>query len=953
MTHKMPAPNANKPFFAAARCRRVAERTRKLPSTCKQKSPPLYASLLAFFVAFLTASAGQADSLGDFGVAPSAPFTNVTSSNAVRMGDLLFGTFMGVMLTASAYLFFIWIVMREKGQAFLLSLLFCLSVYIASTNNVLMGQIGVTSSDLRHIVANYSLIMSCICGVAFTYYFLDVEAHIPSLILPLYIVGGLLCLLLILSIFDQALVPFALPLLSELAIAVIMITGVLSFNRGLTGSLTHMVAFTFLLCGHLADPLRDLGYLGSAERSHEVAYISFSLAALMFAIVIASQFAARQDEKEKALAISNERFTLATRGANEGLFDWNLASGEIFFSEQMRKILGLRLPGTIELLKAWIRLLEPHDRRIVREALRRFRHNQNVNTLNVEYRIYGPKNTKRWLYSKAVAVRDPATKRIVRLVGSTNDVTSRKQGEVALRASEARFRSITEAHPVPVLIVGLRGANILYASPGAEQLLGFPQERLLHSYFDQFLTCDVTKSELWAAMREGREVNLREVRLMKGKEATPLDAALSARRISYQNEDAMVIGLYDLTQRKEAEAQISRQQEALQQSEKMAALGGLLAGVAHELNNPLSVVVGQATLLMDGSSEPKVVSRAEKIYKAADRCSRIVKSFLALARRKPPERKPVSVNSVVNTAMDLLGYQIRTGGIGVTLNLAQELPDIMGDSDQMTQVITNLVINASQAMEDWKGERRMTIATRAVNDADSSPSLIVEIADTGPGVPPEIRSRIFEPFFTTKSGKGGTGVGLSLCLNIVASHGGQLQVQDTQGGGATFLIRLPVATSAARNGSAEGESLAAMLPALRILLVDDELELIQTLADLLEPEGHQIDFAANGAIAFDKLRKANFDVVVSDLRMPVMDGPQLYESIRTEKPEYIDKIIYVTGDTLSSHVQSFLAKYPVPVIEKPYRLSDVRQAIATLLKLAPERSNMGKPNESGQTTGQT
>lgn len=891
--------------------------------------------LLLASLFFLPESA-RAGSQSGFGPA----FADLALPEALRMGDLLFGTFMGVMLTASAYLFFIWIVMRDRGQAFLLSLLFCLSVYIASTNTLLMAQIGISSFDLRHVVANYSLIMSCICGVAFTYYFLDVEARIPSLIMPLYVVGGFLCLLLVLSIFDQALVPFALPLLSALAIAVVLLTGVLSFNRGLTGSLTHMIAFSFLLVGHLAEPLRDLGYLGSAARAHEVAYVFFSLAALMFAIVIASQFAARQDEKEKALAVSNERFSLATRGANEGLFDWNLASGEIFFSEQMRKILGLRLSGAGDLLKAWIRLLEPHDRRIAREALRRFRRNPHVNTLNVEYRIQGPGDSRRWLYSKAVAVRDSVTKKIVRLVGSTSDITSRKQGEVALRASEARFRSITEAHPVPVLIVGLRGADILYASPGAEQLLGVSQERLLRSQFDQFLADDAARSELWAAMREGREVNMREARLTKGQNALPLDAALSARRISYQNEDSMVIGLYDLTQRKEAEAQISRQQEALQQSEKMAALGGLLAGVAHELNNPLSVVVGQATLLIDGSSEPKVVSRAEKIYKAADRCSRIVKSFLALARRKPPERKPVAINAVIHAAMDLLGYQIRTGGIHVTLNLADALPDVMGDSDQMTQVVTNLVINAAQAMEDWKGDRRLGLSTRVEKGAGQPDALVVEISDTGPGVPQDIRSRIFEPFFTTKSGKGGTGVGLSLCLNIVAAHGGQLEVKDTQGGGATFLIRLPVAAFAASSSETQDMSHIALPPRLRILLVDDELELIQTLADLLEPEGHQVDFAANGAIALDKLRKTGFDVVVSDLRMPVMDGPQLYEALRRERPDYVDRIIYVTGDTLSTHVQGFLEKYPVPVIEKPYRLGDVKQAIATLLKRERERGNM-------------
>lgn len=841
-----------------------------------------------------------------------------------RFSSLVFGLFIGVLLTASAYLFFIWIAMRDRGQVFLLCLLLCLCFYIVSTNDLLMNLVFVDGKNTRILLSNDSLIVSMLASAVFSYYFLELDVYSPRFVYVLGLFGGLLSLLLIITFFDRNVTQMALPLLSVLTLGSIMVAGILGLRQGVSGSLTHIIAFGFFLFGTLTDSLFEVGLVGSATVSRNLTYIGFSMSAVMFAVVIASQFAARQEEKERALAISNERFVLATRGANEGLFDWNLRSGEVFFSEQFRKILGRRLENAEGGLKQWLRVVMEPDRRIVREALRRFRRNPESGTINIEYRIASG-NDKRWLHTKIVAVRDAASKRVTRLVGSTQDVTTRKQSEIALRASEARFRSITEAHPVPVMIISLRSGYILYASPGAEQLLGMNQEELLGAPFEIILTDENVRHVLWDDMRNGHEVNLQEV-VLTCHGGIHLDAALSARRISYQSEEAMVIGLYDLTERKQAEAKISRQQEALQQSEKMAALGGLLAGVAHELNNPLSVVVGQATLLMEGSAEPKVVTRAEKIFKAADRCSRIVKSFLALARRKPPEHKPVAINGLVQAALELLGYQIRTGNIDISVDLAPDLPDVTGDGDQLTQVITNLVLNATQAMDSWQGPRKLVIRSRVENN-----HVVLSVADSGPGVPPEIRSRIFEPFFTTKSGKGGTGVGLSLCLNIVASHGGQLLIEDTIGGGATFIINLPIAATAAANDPLAPDTVT-LNGKLRFLLVDDEVELAQTLADLLEPEGHDIDIAINGAIALEKLHKKQFDVIISDLRMPVLDGPGLYEGLRRELPFYLKRIIYVTGDTLSTHVQTFLSENPVPVVEKPYRLNDVRRAVAELLK---------------------
>ena len=220
------------------------------------------------------------------------------------------------------------------------------------------------------------------------------------------------------------------------------------------------------------------------------------------------------------------------------------------------------------------------------------------------------------------------------------------------------------------------------------------------------------------------------------------------------------------------------------------------------------------------------------------------------------------------------------------------------------------------------------------------------MVDTGPGIPAEIRTRVFEPFFTTKSTKGGTGVGLSLCLNIIETHGGKLLLEDTEGGGATFLITLPSIAATAQVKNEAGEMIGKLPNNLHLLLVDDEVELAQTLADLLEPEGCIITLAANGSIALEKIRQQPYDVIISDLRMPVMDGPTLYAELAKTMPIFLKRIIYVTGDTLSPHVQSFLSQTPVPVIEKPYRLQDVKHAI---LKLLQDNSRLKDYTNTDQT----
>ncbi|MFA6279765.1 MAG: ATP-binding protein [Bdellovibrionales bacterium] len=849
--------------------------------------------------------------------------------------DLVFGLFIGVMMTAAMYLFFIWAVIRDRSQIFLMLLLLCLGINMASTNDSMLQLMGIYSANMVSLLQNYSLILSFFFSLLFTYAFLEVDTNTPFMKTPLIVFALTQILVLAIASLSSD-VRFILPTLGSLSVSLALAIGLITLQMGVNGALSHLTAFTAFLVGSMAMPLYDLGLIDSLDTAKNFMYMGYAIAAMMFAIVIAGQFATRQEEKEKALEVSNERFSLAARGSNEGLFDWDRNLNTFYISEQFRRITNLPRPLSPKSFKEWLSLVYAPDRLLIMKALRKLKYAAGTSTVSFEYRVRYSNAEMHWIHTKMVAVKPTNSTHIQRLVGSIGDVTQRKRSESALRASEVRFRSITEAHPVPVLIIKLQDNAILYASPGAENLLGLPHATLISHTLDRFLVRALERKEIHEAITSGQEVNMKEVMLSRG-DGDPLPAALSARRINYQNEAAMVIGLYDLTERKKAEVKIAMQQEALQQSEKMAALGGLLAGVAHELNNPLSVVMGQTTLLMENQKEEKTKTRAEKIFKAADRCSRIVKSFLSLARRKAPEHKNVALNDIIHASLELLTYQFRNENVTLKLELEDNLPSIVGDDDQLTQVFTNLALNAAQAMRNFEGARNLTIRSAL---REGGP-IVLSFIDTGPGVPAELQKRIFEPFFTTKGSVGGTGVGLALCQSIIENHGGVMRLEDTQGGGATFTIELPVASLDQLPEEAAPANEETTYGKLSILLVDDEVELAQTLADLLDPQGHDIDLAANGAIALDKLRKKPFDVIISDLRMPVMDGPTMYAELKKNLPQYLNKIIYVTGDTLSPHVNAFLSETPVPVIEKPYRLADVQKALSKLLKENESQSTLG------------
>jgi PAS domain S-box-containing protein len=507
-------------------------------------------------------------------------------------------------------------------------------------------------------------------------------------------------------------------------------------------------------------------------------------------------------------------------------------------------------------------------------------------------------------------------------VATVSDITQRKRMERALRDSEAVVRQILEASPVTLTMARISDGHILYESPVAERVFKYDAAQGYGTTLQRYVSPEVRQRLLDRLRAEGA-IDGVEME-MRRSDGSTVPVALSARLIKYMGEEVTISTVFDLTERTAMEAEMARQREILHQSEKMSALGQLLASVAHELNNPLSVVVGQALLLKETVEDAGIAARAERIGAAADRCARIVKTFLAMARQQPTESLAVNPNELVEAALEVTAYALRASDVEVSVRMARNPPSVRVDPDQLTQVFTNLLVNAEQALRDAPLPRKLRLSSRLSRRGDE---VIFKIKDNGPGVRAEISRRIFEPFFTTKKVGSGTGIGLSICHRILEAHGGRIKLETTPGGGATFVVRLPV-ESGADAAAAEAAEAPAAAGRLAVLVVDDEPEVAELLYDILCRDGHHVDIANSGQGALARLRRRRYDVVLSDVRMPGLDGPSLYLRLKREFPTLAGRIAFVTGDTLSPDIKAFLAQSERLYIEKPITPAEVRALVA-------------------------
>lgn len=384
--------------------------------------------------------------------------------------------------------------------------------------------------------------------------------------------------------------------------------------------------------------------------------------------------------------------------------------------------------------------------------------------------------------------------------------------------------------------------------------------------------------------------------------------------------------------REQAIANLRIAQQRLIQSERLTAVGELVAGVAHELNNPLTAVLGFASILQE-VAPAEYQHDLTMIVESATRARRIVQNLLTFARQRESHLEEVDLNLAVRQVLSLLAYQMRTHTITVEERLHPQLPVTIADATAIKQVVLNLLNNAQQALVGWSGQRTIVVTT-GVEVRENRQWLVLEIADTGPGIAPEHLPRIFEPFFTTKPVGEGTGLGLSICYGIVRQYHGDIRVQSTPGKGAIFTVKLPVQSFASISVTRDAPVPTHLSSRHHILVVDDEAAVAELIARLLREQRFIVDVCHDGVQALDRLSRVAYDLIICDVRMPGMSGDELFAELNQRAPHLARRVLFVSGDTASHSTRDFFERSGVGYIEKPFTAAELISAVQRSLAAA-------------------
>jgi PAS domain S-box-containing protein len=377
-------------------------------------------------------------------------------------------------------------------------------------------------------------------------------------------------------------------------------------------------------------------------------------------------------------------------------------------------------------------------------------------------------------------------------------------------------------------------------------------------------------------------------------------------------------------------------QQQLIQSEKLSAIGELISGIAHELNNPLTGVMGYSQLLqLRKDLDDRAKESLFKINNLALRCQKIVQNLLSFARKQKPERTLSNINDILEKTVDLRSYEFQVNNIEISLELDRSLPKTIADAHQLQQVFLNVLTNAEQAMLEAHGKGHLTIQTKT--NAQKS-HITVEIADDGPGIPESHLTRIFDPFFTTKEVGKGTGLGLSLSYGMIKEHGGNIYARSRLGDGSTFVVELPIIsrleieTSPAPALMPQSLQFENLVRDKHLLVVDDEKYILDFFVEVFQSFPMKVDTACNGRVAMQKMQVFEYDLIITDFKMPQMSGRDLFDWIRQNRPQLANRIIFVTGDTVSLETRSFFENNNSRYLAKPFKIEEVKEVIQQTLK---------------------
>jgi len=527
------------------------------------------------------------------------------------------------------------------------------------------------------------------------------------------------------------------------------------------------------------------------------------------------------------------------------------------------------------------------------------------------------------------AIRDTFG-RIVRLQGTLVDITERREIEKRLHQEQEFVRHLIACFPDMIAVFDASG-RFTYVSPRVYEVLGAtPAEFVGQPHLFGVHPDDQPKVAEAFRQVMARENSSTQMEF-RARHADGTWRMLRASAGPLFDADQKISGVVS-SARDITEARTFEQQ--LLQKEKFASMGQMMAGAAHELNNPLTAILGVSDLLRERSTDDATRRQVEIILQQARRAAAIVQNLLALAVPSGQKRGRVKVDQIIGKIIESHQKSLQQRNINAEISINGPLPEVEGDPRLLTQVFSNILLNAEQAISSVrdKGVVRISLS-RAGNN------LLVEFADDGPGIPRGVADKIYDPFFTTKRPGGGSGLGLTICLGVIKDHGGRIDLETPEGAGATFRIFIPAIVEKrleAPNSASlrRAAPVSSALSGRKLLIVDDEESIREIVQDGLSARGMNVGCAASSEEALALLAGNTFDMVLCDFNLPGLSGEQLFEQLRAQASGSLPRFVFMTGDLLERSTIASFADRGAHVLQKPFQIS----ALATLLsELLPEQ----------------
>jgi PAS domain S-box-containing protein len=664
------------------------------------------------------------------------------------------------------------------------------------------------------------------------------------------------------------------------------------------------------------------GFIGFDHRLEEREWEKLEVD-LLWAAAGAIALAMEQRQSERALRERELRFRRIAENASDVLYRYQLAGTRsfAFISGVVTKNLGYTPEEHYRDPALWHQHVHSEDLGVLEQLLS---DPQRMADTPVVVRFTRRDGRLVWLQHVVTPVLD-ATGLCVAVEGIARDITERRQFEEALKLSEASFRLLLEGVPEPAAIQ--RDEHIIYANSALVTALGFERpHELMDRKLQEFLVDEPPTPEGMVSLVTGE-------RRMRRKDGTIRVAEFASLPLLFDGEPAVVSIARDVTEQRKLQSQLSL-------ADRMASMGTLAAGIAHEINNPLAFVISNLGFLLDEmrrmpsmlpgglASRPEVDEWRSVLMEAregAERVRQIVRQLKAFSRPDEERQEAVDLHAVLDSAVMLAANEIKHRA-----RLKREygaMPHVKGNEGRLCQVFLNLVVNAAQAIPEGAAEKN---EIRLVTREGEQGRVIAEVQDTGSGIPPEVLGRIFDPFFTTKPVGVGTGLGLSICHGIITSLGGEISVESQPGRGTTVRVVLPAAEKGTR---VEKQVAAPQVPITqrgRVLIVDDEPAVGRALRRILRE--HEVELATSGRQALEKLSAdTRFHAVLCDVMMPDLGGKDLYEAIQQAGSGLERRFVFVSGGAFTQGARDFLARVPNPTLEKPFDETAVRRVVRELV----------------------